>query len=188
MQFTDKKHRKKLLMIGIGVAFLVTIIVALTQDFYVVFSDSMMPNLNTGDIVLIENGNDIRGSSFVNLNLGDIIVFEVAPDSSEFEEGKRTIVHRVEEIVFDSDGNRVIRTKGDANPSSIQGVDYPVTEDNYVGKVVYAIPYLGLFLMYVNLLVQIVVQPLFYLAIGAVVVTILFLEYQNKRSLHVERK
>jgi signal peptidase len=187
MLFTDKKYRKKLLMlmISISVAFLVTIIVALTQDFYVVVSDSMIPNLNTGDIVLVENGNDVVGSTFVNLNLGDIIVFEVA---SEFEEGKRTIVHRVEEIVFDSDGNRVIRTKGDTNPSPIQGVDYPITEDNYVGKVVYAIPYLGLFLMYLNLLVQIVVQPLFYLALGAVVVTILFLEYQNKRSLHVERK
>jgi signal peptidase len=89
--------------------------------------------------------------------------------------------------VFDSDGQRVIRTKGDANPSSIQGVDYPITEDNYVGKVVYAIPYLGLFLMYLNLLVQIVVQPLFYLAIGAVAGIIFFLEYQNKRGLHVER-
>lgn len=190
MLFTDKNYRKKLLtlVIGIGVAFLVAILIALAQDFYVVVSDSMIPNLNTGDIVLIENGNDIRGSSFVNLNLGDIIVFEVAPDSSEFEEGKKTIVHRVEEIMFGSDGHRVIRTKGDANPSSIQGVDYPITEDNYVGKVVYAIPYLGLFLMYLNLLVQIVVQPLFYLPIGAVVVTILFLEYQNKRSLHVERK
>lgn len=166
---------------------LVTILVVLTQDFYIVISDSMIPTLNTGDIALLENDNDIRGSSFANLNLGDIIVFEVAPDSSEFGEGKRTIVHRVEEIVFDSDSHRIIRTKGDANPSSIQGVDYPITEDNYVGKVVYAIPYLGLLLMYLNLLVQIVIQPLFYLAIGAVVVTILFLEYQNKRSLYVER-
>jgi signal peptidase I len=186
--FTYRKNRKKLLtLIGISMSLLVTILAISTQDFYVVVSDSMIPNLNTGDIVLIENGNDIRGSSFVNLNLGDIIVFEVSAQSSEFEKGKRTIVHRVEEIVFDSDGQRVIRTKGDANPSSIQGVDYPITEDNYVGKVVYAIPYLGLFLMYLNLLVQIVVQPLFYLAIGAVAGIIFFLEYQNKRGLHVER-
>lgn len=161
---------------------LVTILVVLTQDFYIVISDSMIPTLNTGDIALLENDND----SFVNLNLGDIIVFEVSPDAREFEGEKRTIIHRVEEIVFDSDGQRVIRTKGDANPSSIQGVDYPITEDNYVGKVVHVIPYLGLFLMYLNLLVQIVVQPLFYLAIGAVIGTILFLEYQNKRGLQVE--
>jgi signal peptidase len=168
------------------VPLLVTILVGLTQDFYIVISDSMIPTLNTGDIALLENDNDIRGSSFVNLNLGDIIVFEVSPDAREFEGEKRTIIHRVEEIVFDSDGQRVIRTKGDANPSSIQGVDYPITEDNYVGKVVHVIPYLGLFLMYLNLLVQIVVQPLFYLAIGAVIGTILFLEYQNKRGLQVE--
>ena len=169
------------MLVCTGISLFILALVWSRYDFYVVVSDSMIPNLNTGDIVLIEN-NNTRRSSFVNLNVGDIIVFEVSPGAREFEEGKRTIVHRVEEIVLDSVGHRIIRTKGDANPSSIQGLDYPIKEDNYIGKVVYAIPYVGLLLMYLNLLVQIVVQPLFYLAIGAVVVTILFLEYQKKEG------
>jgi hypothetical protein len=51
-----------------------------------------------------------------------------------------TIVHRVAEIVTDpSNGQKVIRTKGDANPGSIPGVDYPIFQSLYIGKVVYLV-------------------------------------------------
>jgi signal peptidase len=61
-------------------------------------------------------------------------------------------VHRVVEIIQTDDksndnkssSNRIIRTKGDANPSSIPGIDYPIREQDYIGKVVYVIPGVGL--------------------------------------------
>jgi signal peptidase len=141
----------------------------------------MVPNLNTGDIVIIDNDNNTN-SSFTQLNLGDIIIFEVLSSPGDLEQGKKIIVHRVEQVGLDSEGQRVIRTKGDANPFSIEGVDYPITQNNYIGKVVNVIPYLGLLLMYLNLLIQIAMQPIFYLAMGAVIVTIFILEYQKKDS------
>ena len=184
MLFSNRKNRKKLLatIACAGISMVIMAIVASSHKFYVVVSDSMIPNLNTGDIVIIDNGNSVTSSSFVHLEKGDIIVFEVSSQPGEPEEGKRTIVHRVEEISIDSKGQRVIRAKGDANPLSIQGIDYPITVDNYIGKVDYSVPYLGLFLMYLNLLVRIIAQPIFYLIIGVVVATIIFLEHQKGKG------
>jgi len=183
MLFSDRKNRKKLLatIACAGISMAIMAIVASSHKFYVVVSDSMIPNLNTGDIVIINNGNRVTGSSFVHLEKGDIIVFEVSSQPGEPEEGK-TIVHRVEEISLDSKGQRIIRAKGDANPFSIRGIDYPITVDNYIGKVDYSVPYLGLFLMYLNLLGRIITQPIFYLLIGVVVATIIFLEQQKGKG------
>ena len=184
MLFSDRKNRKKLLatIACAGISMVIMAIVASSHKFYVVVSDSMIPNLNTGDIVIIDNGNSVTGSSFAHLEKGDIIVFDVSSQPGEPEEGKRTIVHRVDEISIDSKGQRVIRAKGDANPLSIRGIDYPITVDNYIGKVDYSVPYLGLFLMYLNLLVRIITQPIFYLIIGVVVATIIFLELQKGKG------
>ena len=77
-----------------------------------------------------------------NLKVGDIIVFKTygADESGQH----MIIVHRVAEIITDeSNGQKVIRTKGDANPGPIPGADYPILEQNYIGKVVYVIPKLG---------------------------------------------
>ena len=38
---------------------------------------------------------------------------------------------------------KIVRTKGDANPSSIAGTDYPITEKEYLGQVEYVIPQVG---------------------------------------------
>ena len=110
----------------------------------------------------------ISCSSLNCLQIGDIIVFEPKSPTKNSEPG-RTIIHRIEEIALGSDGQKTIRTKGDANPNSIQGVDYPITDDNYIGKVVYVLPYVGLLLMYINLISQIFVQPIFYIFIGFVI-------------------
>ncbi len=51
--------------------------------------------------------------------------------------------HRVAQIGSDPDnGQRIIRAKGDANPSSIAGLDYPIFRQNYIGKVVDITPHL----------------------------------------------
>ena len=155
-------------------------------NFFVVISDSMVPSLSTGHIVITSMNNETC-SSFGCLKIGDVIVFHPDSPARDSEHGK-TLVHRIEEIGLDSDGQRVIRTKGDANPNSIQNVDYPITEDQYLGKVIHIIPYVGVALMYLDLLARVFLQPILYLIIGAVVATIILLEYQKKRGLEGDRR
>jgi signal peptidase I len=147
-----------------------------------VTSNSMVPTLNPGDAVVISHDN-IDHSAFAQLKKGDIIIFQVSSRTSESEDGNRTIVHRIKEIDIDSEGKRIVSTKGDANPISIRGVDYYIMEDNYIGKVIHTGPYLGLFLMYINLVVQIVAQPIFYFVIGTVIVIAFLLEYKKKKHI-----
>jgi signal peptidase len=120
-----------ILFLGIWFAF------GMLNPFYVVASGSMIPNLNINDFVIISHN-----VPFNSLKIGDIIIFKTygTDDSGQH----KTIVHRVAEIVTDqSNGQRFIRTKGDANPDSIPGADYPIFQQNYIGKVVYVIPKLG---------------------------------------------
>ena len=112
--------------------------------------------------------------------------FYLNSPTTNSETGK-IIVHRIEEIGFDSDGQRVLRTKGDANSESIPGVDYPISRNNYVGKVVYVIPYAGLLLMYLDLLARVVIQPLLYIIIAAIVTAIFLLEYQKKNTSRLKK-
>jgi signal peptidase I len=150
------------------------------HELYIVTSNSMVPTLNPGDAAVISR-DDIDRSAFAQLKKGDIIIFEVSSPLSESENDKTTIIHRIKEIETDSGGKRIISTKGDSNPSSIQGIDYHITEDSYVGKVIYVGPYLGLPLMYINLLAQIVLRPIFYLVIGSVIAVAFLLEYKRKK-------
>ena len=157
----------------------------LGSNFYVVVSDSMIPSLNTGHVVITSTNND--DTCFECLKIGDVIVFEPNSPGRNSESGK-IIVHRIDEIGFDSDGQRVIRTKGDANSESIPGVDYPISKDNYIGKVVHVIPYAGLLLMYLDLLARVVMQPLLYIIIAAIVTAIFLLEYQKKKHLKTKKR
>ena len=60
-------------ILGLGIT--VILIIGQNNKFYVVFSDSMIPNLNTGDIVIVAKEDRSSRSSFANLKIGDIIVF-----------------------------------------------------------------------------------------------------------------
>jgi signal peptidase len=86
----------------------------------------MIPNLNINDFVIVSHN-----VPFNSLKVGDIIVFKTYGTD---ESGQHvTIVHRVAEIVTDpSNGQRVIRTKGDANPGSIPEADYPIFQPLYI--------------------------------------------------------
>jgi signal peptidase len=161
---------------------LIFLIFEKNHELYIVTSNSMVPTLNPGDAVVISHDN-IDHSAFAQLKKGDIIIFQVSSRTSESEDGNRTIVHRIKEIDIDSEGKRIVSTKGDANPISIRGVDYYIMEDNYIGKVIHTGPYLGLFLMYINLVVQIVAQPIFYFVIGTVIVIAFLLEYKKKKHI-----
>ena len=66
-------------------------------------------------------------SAYENIGVGDIISFRLSDDV--------TVTHRAYKITDDG-----VITKGDCN----QGEDPdPVTSDNYIGKTVFAIPYIG---------------------------------------------
>ncbi|HYZ50038.1 MAG TPA: signal peptidase I [Nitrososphaeraceae archaeon] len=99
------------------------------NSLYVVQSDTMLPILRKGDIVGVENH-----TSFNQLKIGDIIAFK-SPGVREDTGQPEIIVHRIKQIYATPQGETMLRTKGDANPNSINLIDYPVKSDNYIGKV-----------------------------------------------------
>ena len=146
---------------------------------YVVSSGSMIPTLNVGDLVIIQHSNNNNtSSSFNNLKVGDIIVFK---SYGVTRTGQHlTIVHRVAAIRMDIHNNRIIRTKGDANPISIPLVDYPIMEKNYIGKVVYVVPKLGIIPLTSD-------RTVIYIIIGSIIIIILAYNFrkgirENKRE------
>jgi len=70
--------------------------------------------------------------------------------------------------------DRVIRTKGDANPSSIPGTDFPIRKNDYIGKVVFVIPDAGL-------VTKIFSPPVNYIIIGLILI-ILFMNRLRKKN------
>jgi signal peptidase I len=103
---------------------------------YILIGDSMYPNIRSNDGVVVDTH-----FPFNNLNVGDIIVFNSYDTTNTRQH--IIIIHRVVQIINDEQGDRIIMTKGDANPDSIPGIDYPVFQENYIGKVVSIIPQLG---------------------------------------------
>ncbi|AIC16011.1 signal peptidase I [Nitrososphaera viennensis] len=132
------------------------------NPFYVVSSRSMVPTLEVNDVLVVRDG-----GSWDTLRVGDIIVFD-RPDGED-----RVIVHRVAEIGENSAGERVIRTKGDANPASIPGTDYPIREENYIGKVVYVMPGAGV-------ITKIISPPVNYIIIAIILVILFFSKWGRK--------
>lgn len=112
------------------VTFIVTILIIMfglgTFDIKpsVIITASMKPDINPGDVVIIENI-DIK-----SIKAGDIIQYKMSDYS---------IVHRVVNIL--NDGNNIyLITKGDNNKSVDRN---PVKEDQMMGRVKYHIPLLG---------------------------------------------
>ncbi len=140
---------------GLRVAF------ATDNPFYVVSSGSMEPVLNVYDVLIVRDG-----STFEKVERGDIIVFN-RPEVHD-----RVIVHRIVDIKESSE--RQITTKGDANPASIPGTDYPIEKDDYIGEVVYVIPKIG----YVTRLIN---PPVNYIII-AIILAILFFNRASSKK------
>jgi signal peptidase len=162
---SKKKDIKIIIVIAIifVVAFVLIRVVLsdiLLNPFYVVASGSMVPVLNVNDLIVVW-GKDNK-TSFDSTKVGDIIVFKAA---APWEQNK-TIVHRVAAVFEEGDilrgnnelnrlcqqipipniplDNKMLLTQGDANGCSIPGVDIPITQENYIGKVVYTVPQIGI--------------------------------------------
>lgn len=130
------------------------------NPFYVVASGSMIPELQVYDLLIIQAHVPIE-----DIQIGDIIVFDRPSDHD------RVIVHRVVSITDDEP--RTLRTKGDNNMASIPGTDFPITDNEYKGKVVYQVPQIG----YVT---QILKPPVNYILIVIVVGFMIFREFYNR--------
>jgi signal peptidase len=134
-----------------------------TQNpFYVVASGSMIPILQVYDIIVIQGH-----EPFEEVQIGDIIVFDRPSDHN------RVIVHRVQAIL--DEDPKIVRTQGDANPSWIRGTDYPITEEEYIGKVAYIIPQVG----YIT---QILKPPMNYIIIAIVIGIMVIKQFTGKKK------
>ena len=155
---------KDIIIVGVGVLVIwigLQVAFGTQNPFYVVASGSMIPVLEVYDVLIVQ-GHD----PFEEIEIGDIIVFNRPSDHD------RVIVHRVASIL--EDDPKTIRTKGDANPASIPGTDFPITEEEYIGKVVYTLPQVG----YVT---QILKPPINYVII-AVVIGIMIVKQITKKK------
>ncbi len=99
-----------------------------TSPLVVVTSESMLPNLEVGDLLILQGRGDGQ------INVGDIIVFQ---DSQWHTDGP--VVHRVTQIE-EIDGVYHYTTKGDNN---VHEDPYTRTQDEIVGVQVVRIPWVG---------------------------------------------
>jgi len=125
----------------------------------------MIPELEVYDVLIVQGH-----EPFEDIEIGDIIVFNRPSDHN------RVIVHRVVSIT--DDDPKTLRTKGDANPASIPGTDFPITQEEYIGKVEYTLPQVG----YVT---QLLKPPINYVII-AVVIGIMIVKQITKKKKEKE--
>jgi signal peptidase len=155
---------KDIMIVAIGVIIIwvgLQVIFGTSNPFYVVSSGSMVPKLQVFDVLVVQ-GHD----PFETVKIGDIIVFN-RPSGHD-----RVIVHRVASIM--DEDPYTIRTKGDANPASIPGTDFPITEEEYIGKVQYVIPQVG----YVT---RILAPPINYIIISIIIGIMIFKQFAKKK-------
>ena len=155
---------KDIVIVGVGVLVIwigLQAVFGTQNPFYVVASGSMIPELEVYDVLIVQGH-----EPFEDIETGDIIVFNRPSDHN------RVIVHRVVSII--SDEPKEVRTKGDANPASIPGTDFPITEEEYIGKVVYTLPQVG----YVT---QLLKPPINYIII-AVVIGVMIVKQVTKKK------
>ena len=142
--------------IGLQVAF------GTQNPFYVVASGSMIPVLEVYDVLIVSGY-----ESFKDLEVDDIIVFNRPSDHD------KVIVHRVASIMKEEP--KTIRTKGDANPASIPGTDFPITQEEYIGKVKYTFPQVG----YIT---QLLKPPINYIIIAVVIGIMIVKQFVKKKN------
>ena len=156
---------KDILIVAVGVLIIwlgLQIAFGTQNPFYVVASGSMIPVLQVYDVIVIQGH-----EPFEEIEIGDIIVFNRPSDHN------RVIVHRVVSITDNEP--REIRTQGDANPASIPGTDFPITEEEYIGKVEHILPQVG----YVT---QVLKPPTNYIIIVIVVGVMIVKQITKKKK------
>lgn len=162
---TTKSIVKDIIIVAVGVAAIwigLQVVFGTQNPFYVVSSGSMIPVLQVYDVLIVDGK-----VPFDDIHIGDIIVFN-RPNGHD-----RVIVHRVAEIL--DDNPKTIRTKGDANPISIPGTDYPITKSEYIGKVAYVVPQIG----YVT---RVLTPPINYIIIAVIIGIMIVKQYSKGKK------
>jgi len=156
---------KDIIIVGVGVLVIwigLQAVFGTQNPFYVVASGSMIPVLEVYDVLIVQGH-----EPFEDIEKGDVIVFNRPSDHD------RVIVHRVVSVI--DDDPKTLRTKGDANPASIPGTDFPITEEEYIGKVVYTLPQVG----YVT---QLLKPPINYVIIAIVIGVMVVKQITKKKK------
>jgi len=165
--FLPKGILKDIIIVVVGVLIIwmgLRVVFGTENPFYVVSSGSMVPELQVFDVLVVQ-GND----PFESVEIGDVIVFN-RPEGQD-----RVIVHRVASI---TPGDPLtITTKGDANPTSIPGTDFPITEEEYIGKVAYVIPQVG----YVT---RVLTPPINYIIIAIIISAMIGKQFLKSKKEH----
>jgi len=161
---------KDIIIVVVGVLIIwigLQIIFGTQNPFFVVSSGSMVPELEVYDVLVVQ-GN----TPFEEIKMGDVIVFN-RPSGHD-----RVIVHRVVAVI--DEDPLTLKTKGDANPASIPGTDFPITEEEYIGQVEYVIPQVG----YIT---RILSPPINYIVIAIIVGIMIFKQISKSRKEKVFR-
>ena len=139
---TVSEHRKAgpLRMIGRGAAYVLLLVAALAalvmivvplatgSQTYTVLTNSMAPKYAPGTFLVV------KPTPFASLQVGDIITYQI-------ESGKQGVIsHRIVAVGTTQSGERMLTTKGDNN--SLEDAN-PVLEVQVMGKLLYAVPYVG---------------------------------------------
>lgn len=162
----SKNIIKDLIIVAVGVIVIwigLQVAFGTENPFYVVASGSMIPKLQVYDVLIVQ-GHVL----FEDIQIGDIIVFD-RPTGHD-----RVIVHRV--VAITNEDPKTIRTKGDNNVASIPGTDFPITKEEYIGKVEYIIPQIG----YVT---QVLKPPTNYILIVLVIGVMVVKEIMKRRNV-----
>lgn len=134
--FTVKKIWDKVTVILIIMTMLLALMLLGGRLFgmenFIVLSGSMEPAYHTGSLVYV------KSVGAEELAVGDPITFQLTEDT--------VATHRIIEVI-ESGGACQYRTKGDANDTADGSL---VSESDIVGKVVFAVPYLGYFTAFIQ--------------------------------------
>jgi len=106
--------------------------------YYTVLTESMSPNYNVGDVVIVH----IEDAD--TISVGDVITFNPSSDSEAY------LTHRVTEKLqnYENSGVTCFKTKGDAN-SDEDG--FLIDERRVVGRVTAGIPKIGYIIRFIQL-------------------------------------
>lgn len=126
-------------MLGVSIAYVVAMFIVpllLGASARTIMTGSMAPEMPPGHVIVSQPVDP------TTLKVGDVITY--MPDNNST--GGIPIVHRVTQVVVVNDFLAAIITKGDANRFE----DKPIMPEQITGKVLYTMPYIGYWNLFVH--------------------------------------
>jgi signal peptidase I len=127
--------KTSVLLVGF-IVFLLVFAFALLTYTRRVDGTSMLPTLQQGDLVVIDN------VPMNSIHVGDVIVYSGTCSGVYYDGGPAPVIHRVVQVTASG-----FITKGDNNPGTDQAMGIarsPIVQSCIEGKVVFVVPYIEL--------------------------------------------